>query len=464
MVHHKRTENRIHFRFDAQESVLYLEAQQNFGTTLRFLPWAKGLACERFSDKGGWVRDYSDPGIPLITLCNYQAFRETTDLSADGSTGQPPIELYVNLIPQIVRELAAPFIFRQIPLLQSFCAAPEAVELARSNPILLWLFVDKIAQEEADPAILRQVVSTNPMKILHTINPESDEVSLSFITRVFFPRYTETSMKTVWQCLTDRGLLDRLYTFRKIPGFVLEEALDKPRIRSTPTFLSLLGSASETESTQSLGRILAEGEHLIREIEIIGRNLRLGDGKEKVSNCSSMAQIRKLYRRREEIRDILRMGETLKVSTPTAKALDKMSVRAVSKMHDNLSTEARKNNRENYLKEAMKKYGTIIFPKEPITGNENIVPITDAAKLYDESLEMHHCVSSYLDSIMKEQCYIYSVTQPQRATLEIRFDKEPGRPPTNLVLGQLRLKRNILPSRETLSLVNIWFERATRES
>lgn len=466
----KRAESRIHFRFDVQESCLYVDAQENFGTALRFLPWKKGLICERFSDKKGWVREYADPGIPLITLCNDQTLRTIADghLESDldpfhhPPAEQHPIELFVNLIPQIVRELAAPFIYRQIPLLQYFCAVPEAVELARSNPILLWLLVDKIAQAEADPADFRQVGFANPMKILRTIHQESDDVSLSFISKISFQGYSERAMKTIRECLKDTALLGRLCSFHKIPGAVLEQAINKPIIRNSEVFFHLLGSMNGMESPQITRRILAEGNRLIRDCSTLGRQLCLENVKERISNCGTMAQLKKLYRRWKQISDIARMAEVLKVEADKAGVLDKMTSRRIGRIHDGLVVEMKKNSRESYFKGILEKYGSIMFPAPPLKGNEFIVPIRDAGELYDESIEMHHCVSTYVDAIMQKQCYIYTVIKPQRATLEVRLNKEFGNLTSSPALGQLKLKRNTLPSAETLSLINSWLRNAAK--
>lgn len=466
----RENEDRIRFRFVGQESCLYVDALENFGTSLRFLPWKKGLVCERFNIKNGWVRDNSDPGIPLITLCNDHTLKKITDIhlksGSDESLNCPvkqhPIETFVNLIPQIVREIVAPFIYRQIPLLQYLCIAPEAVELARSNPVLLWLVVDKIAQAEIDPMDFHQAVFTKPIKILHTINNAWDETSLSFISRISFPRYSENAMKTIQAYLKDPDFIGRLSSFRKIPGAVLEQAIDKPRIRNSAVFPHLLGSINESESPRGIRRRLSEGERLIREIGNLGKQLGLREVEERVSKCETMSQIRNLHRRWQEIKDILRMAEILKVEVAEAGTLDKMTSREIRKIHDGLITQVRRNNRENYFQGILKKYGSIMFPAPPLKGNEFIVPLRDADELYNESVEMHNCVSSYVDIIMQKQRYVYAVKKPQRATLEIRLNGVSGEPTSQPILGQLKLKKNALPSIETLSYVKAWIKNANK--
>ncbi|HUI90835.1 MAG TPA: hypothetical protein VLX68_01180 [Chitinivibrionales bacterium] len=466
MTNTKENEDRIRFRFVGDESCLYVDAQENFNTSLRFLPWKKGLIYERFSNKNGWVREKADPGIPLITLCNDHILKKISDIhlksgsgtSIDYPLGQHPIEMFVNLIPQIVRELAAPFIYRQIPLLQFFCVVPEAVELARSNPVLLWLLVDKIAQEEIYPVDFRKAVLTDPMKILHTINSDWDETSLSFISRISFSRYSENAMKTIRAYLKKPDFIRRLSPLHKIPGAVLEQAIHKPRIKNSPAFLHLLSSTDESESPRSLRRILSEGDRLIREAGTVGKQLDLKEVEERVLKCGTMAQLKRLHWRWQEIKNILRMSEELNVKVAEAGALDKMSTRAIGKISGKLITKVRKNNRGNYLNGVLEKYGSIMFPTPPIKGNESIVSIRDADELYRESMEMEHCVSSYVDSIMQNKCYTYAVKKPERATLEIWLDKDSEKSAFNPILGQLKLKKNALPSIETLSFVKAWIE------
>jgi hypothetical protein len=85
---------------------------------------------------------------------------------------------------------------------------------------------------------------------------------------------------------------------------------------------------------------------------------------------------------------------------------------------------------EEILKRDFK--STIEFPdpfipnwKDEKTGY-SIKAIQDSFELYKEGLAMHHCVSSYKDAIMREDCCIYSVTKDgtRVGTLEINNDLE----------------------------------------
>jgi hypothetical protein len=334
----RKPESRFHFRFNAQDFCLHVDAQENFGTSLRFLPWEKGLVCERFN-KNEWVRENADPGIPLITLCNDQTLKE---ISPDCPAEQHPVEVFVNLIPQIVRDLAAPFVFQQIPLLQFLRVVPEAVELARSNPVLLWLLVDKITQTEANSADFRQVVLTKLMEILHTINSDWDETSLSFISRISFPRYTENAMKTIRVYLKDSEFIGRLSSFHRIPGVVLEHAIKRPRIRNSPAFLHLLSSTNKSEPPQKIRRILFRGERMIREVGDLGKQLGLREVDKRISKCKTIDEIEKLHCKWYNIKSLLSMAKELNMAVAKEDVLDKMGVRAIKRISDKLLIDSNK--------------------------------------------------------------------------------------------------------------------------
>ena len=59
------------------------------------------------------------------------------------------------------------------------------------------------------------------------------------------------------------------------------------------------------------------------------------------------------------------------------------------------------------------------FPKPPVKGTPNIVPLQCARDLVEEGHLQHHCVGGYADRVRAGSCYIYQVLKPERATLSI---------------------------------------------
>lgn len=61
------------------------------------------------------------------------------------------------------------------------------------------------------------------------------------------------------------------------------------------------------------------------------------------------------------------------------------------------------------------------LPSPPYVGTPHIVPLTTASELIREGREMNHCAASYVDRVARGTSYLYRVTHPVRATLEICF-------------------------------------------
>lgn len=82
------------------------------------------------------------------------------------------------------------------------------------------------------------------------------------------------------------------------------------------------------------------------------------------------------------------------------------------------------------------------FPKPPFAGTESIQPILSPDELHAEGREMGHCVGIYDERVVQGRCYIYRVTAPVRATMQIFLSDWKGWMP-----GQLRQARNkLVPS------------------
>jgi len=91
-----------------------------------------------------------------------------------------------------------------------------------------------------------------------------------------------------------------------------------------------------------------------------------------------------------------------------------------------------------------------VFPPPPFPGNQDIQPIMTHEELLREGLEMEHCVGSYKSRVMREECYIYRVLSPMRATLEICLKHSPR-------IGQLKGVSNFAVNTETRAFVRAWF-------
>ena len=98
-----------------------------------------------------------------------------------------------------------------------------------------------------------------------------------------------------------------------------------------------------------------------------------------------------------------------------------------------------------------KKIINVNYPPPPIAGCAHIIPITNSNELFEEGVTQHHCVSSYHRAVFEGKSYIYKILSPERATLEVRLQKNGG-----YWVSQLTLSCNKEPSEETIRTVFQW--------
>jgi hypothetical protein len=93
------------------------------------------------------------------------------------------------------------------------------------------------------------------------------------------------------------------------------------------------------------------------------------------------------------------------------------------------------------------------------SGEYEIVPIRNAADLYQEGRVMHHCVGTYSDRVRRGEVYIYSIRRDgmREATLGLSKDRE------RVVLSELRGRCNSVVPRKIVTAARKWL-RAQKQS
>lgn len=119
------------------------------------------------------------------------------------------------------------------------------------------------------------------------------------------------------------------------------------------------------------------------------------------------------------------------------------SLASLQAKHDALS--------EEYLRQAPERMRGMCFPRPPISGTAEIVPITRPDELIREGLTQANCVATYADRIVSRSIYIYRVLRPERATLSIKKT-----PRGSWMVDQLLLARNRPVSTQTRDMVTDW--------
>ena len=114
------------------------------------------------------------------------------------------------------------------------------------------------------------------------------------------------------------------------------------------------------------------------------------------------------------------LSDTLSLSArlPEAYCPDRFnSLRQLEAVHDDLSRQEERRWERARLTRLYEPLPT--FPYPPYAGTDNIQPILTPNDLHAEGREMGHCVGVYDERVARGQCFIYRVTSPVRATMEI---------------------------------------------
>ena len=143
------------------------------------------------------------------------------------------------------------------------------------------------------------------------------------------------------------------------------------------------------------------------------------------------------------IRDTLRMFFCV---NPQRSRPQFQSVARIREMHDDIST--------RYLRIKDPSLAAFRFPRPPLRGAEEIVPICTVEELVAEGRAQDNCVATYAERVQNRHTFIYRVLKPERATLSIVRG-----PDGDWQVGELKIRSNGEVSIVTRQLVDSWLAR-----
>lgn len=130
---------------------------------------------------------------------------------------------------------------------------------------------------------------------------------------------------------------------------------------------------------------------------------------------------------------------------PTRGTPQFQSLARLREVHDTVSVE--------YLRREQPALRAFRFPKPPLRGTPEIVPICTHEELAREGREQNNCVATYAERIQSRHTFIYRVLKPERATLSIvrRADGD-------WAISELKRRSNAPVQPVTRQCVESWLE------
>ena len=351
---------------------LIIDLQPYSPTRVKITPWADGMKFFRWEQEE-WRPDFPDGYLHL-------------ELFSTHSEGYSFEDLWGSIPPAIWGKVKQ-YEFGQLPLLQSLATSSAARELFAHSPHLLWLIANT-PSSRLGTENLNVLLSKKRTKILVELGYAGIPAQVKFINKVKILRGDEREFLLLPKALEDPAIVNRLAHSSDIPIWMLHVLQRFPK-------------ALKSSFPEQMGSMRFE------------------------SLSDSSAYFLMVY---SLLKDTLTLGQRLDIVNAD-QIVQRTSCLDIKNLHDRWTA------RYNQLTDERLK--TLPdFPAPPYAGTPDIQPITTPAELKQEGREMAHCVGSYLNRVYDGDCYIYKVTAPERATLELLHT------PHGWVVGQCKGMRN----------------------
>ena len=348
----------------------------------------------------GWVEFWPE----------FRLLRPASAGLADDDSKRQAYEAFRAEIPELLVSVVEPFGSHQWSLLKLLGERPDAVDLARANPVLAYALANnyqfrRVRQETAATQAI-WYCGRKQRVILQWLGFPGTPAAVRLLHKVVPEAAAPTYLRLLRNALAGTDTVSRLLAHqRRITVGVIFLVCQAPLVPYvTPKLLAEVAERDEeiaaAPTADALSSVLAmllemRGEHRLRPFSGIGK----------------LAEVH---------RDVLLEYQAHKArGAPPA---------------------ARKTRRA--------------FGPPPIPGNEQIVPIVCGEELELEGRTQRNCVASYERLIREGGPYVYKVLHPQRATLAISLG-----PDGCWRRCELKAKANAPVRQETVRLVDRWLSR-----
>jgi hypothetical protein len=301
-------------------------------------------------------------------------------------------------LPRAVAAALEKFRSHQWNLLLLMARQGSACDLAKSNPVLAYAVADWFAEHPRDP---RKAGELPQRELLGLLGVPETAANVRVLRKIPPESLDRRLLPALLGTLrnTDGAGLKLLHHVPRINYGVMRLLLS-PEIREglTPTLLEEV--AAEPTEKYRAGTASLLGDILVMKIELADRR--------PLGPFRSLAKVREC--------------------------------------HDEVAGDFQK------LERLRTAHGKLPLPPLPgIPGK--IIPLCSQSELMAEGRAQHNCVASYTGRVKARELFIYSVLEPERATLAIQRGAD-----TNWAIHEIEASCNTAVRKETRKFVNDWLE------
>ena len=377
---------------------LEVDLRRKGGPTVRFgrfsdgMPWYRGHG-------DGWVETAFDWGARLVN----RAHESQPDL---------PVLRYLDDWPPAVIAAAEPMWFAQTCVLQIGARYPAAVDLAQSNPNLLWLVGDRYALDANWRARLPDLLAGSQRALLAAVldQPRVRQAQVRFLRKVLLMRGDRATLRRIRNTVGDEDAVMALRHWGRLPSSLLEIA----RGPLLPHLHWLREELAAADNPWLLSQILHPRLTLLRDTS----RMLAGFARERTDLI------------------VERFARDWAGVELVHEALLGMNDDEELEMDPDLDPKS-------------------AFGPPPIPSSEEFQAISTVGDLNDEGRIMRSCVAVRARDVLAGSCYIYRVNVAgERATLQL------GIRPDRCFIEEFRGFRNIAPSPSAWAAAEEWIRAA----
>ena len=329
-------------------------------------------------------------------------------------------------IPAEIRARVLPYQFAQYLLLESQHDSDAARDLAVHRPHLLWLLAAEVFDGRIDPDHFASYCARKQIQILRRIVRYPSKAQLKWLGKVDLESGTLVEARILREALGRERLLLATAHEQRLSFRLVLALFNRPGLADR-AFVRILARVAPDVFALTAREI----DDLRADIVRLGSALRVERTDQAIARCRSHEDLTRLH---DRWTDRLNAAAAM-AARPRRAPLLQLELppwaRLGSVPADDLE-----------------------FPAPPFPGSRHIEAIRTVEDLRKEGQRQRHCVYSYAPSVAAGNRFIYRVTKPERATLELRCVNGAW------LLGQLKGPANREPSEATRESVCAWFEAA----
>lgn len=337
----------------------------------------------------GCLESCLDPGLPILKGDGTPIYFENNDIFIEYDSRVDLVSI-------------SQFRYLQVAMLKVCVESFRCNQMLESNPCLLWVLLDFACVNNSDVGQIDSILGLKRKNILLQIFGHLPNGVDRFISKIRLLNGAEGELEVIKRAVRNQSIIEGFAHFEEIPIQVLYLA-ERHSI--------LIGARYVFDICLS----------------------------KKVRMSHYLEGIQALCKKTE---DTINLGVALNIKNASKLVRSCRNISELDRLHDKWTISLNKS-KTFYEPD-------IEFDFPPIREVDGVKWLSTANALIREGIEMEHCIATYVNKAKKGSSIIFSVFDPERATLEV------GERDGKYYLKEIKKKNNLEVSESTRKKVQKW--------